>query len=244
MVILDALLERLPADRLVAVAIPDYTVTPGRRRVRRSAPAPRRDRGRQRRHGRPVAACAGSAGSTSSTCRGGPPTIRAWWRAMGSTRVEPSTPCGSSGSSRSWRAGSRADRPVRRFARSPEHRPGNEAPASLAIGQQPHDRPAASARPSGRPVHPDRTTDGGHPMASAATNQDPIPTRSIREQDELLEAIYRAHAASPARSPAEVDARPGGRRRSRQRGIHPPRGGDPGGPRARWIRRRGCTASR
>ena len=28
MVILDALLERLPADRLFAVAIPDYTVTP------------------------------------------------------------------------------------------------------------------------------------------------------------------------------------------------------------------------
>ena len=26
-------------------------------------------------------------------------------------------------------------------------------------------------------------------MASAAANQDPIPTRSIREQDELLEAI-------------------------------------------------------
>ena len=32
-------------------------------------------------------------------------------------------------------------------------------------------------------------------MASAATNQDPIPTTSIREQDELLEAIFRAHAA-------------------------------------------------
>ena len=28
MVILDALLERLPADRLIAVATPDYTVTP------------------------------------------------------------------------------------------------------------------------------------------------------------------------------------------------------------------------
>src|SRR6478736_9750390 len=33
-------------------------------------------------------------------------------------------------------------------------------------------------------------------MASATTHQDPIPTRSIREQDELLEAIFRAHAAS------------------------------------------------
>ena len=32
-------------------------------------------------------------------------------------------------------------------------------------------------------------------MASAAANQDPIPTTSIREQDELLEAIFRAHAA-------------------------------------------------
>ena len=32
-------------------------------------------------------------------------------------------------------------------------------------------------------------------MARAAANQDPIPTRSIREQDELLEALYRAHAA-------------------------------------------------
>ena len=44
--------------------------------------------------------------------------------------VEPSTPCGSSGSCRSWRAGSRADGAARRFARSPERRPGNEAPAS------------------------------------------------------------------------------------------------------------------
>ena len=33
-------------------------------------------------------------------------------------------------------------------------------------------------------------------MASAGTSQDPITTTSIREQDELLEAIYRAHAAS------------------------------------------------
>ena len=32
-------------------------------------------------------------------------------------------------------------------------------------------------------------------MVSAETNQDPIPTTSIREQDELLEAIFRAHAA-------------------------------------------------
>jgi len=33
-------------------------------------------------------------------------------------------------------------------------------------------------------------------MAMAATNRDPIPTTSIREQDELLEAIFRAQAAS------------------------------------------------
>ena len=31
-------------------------------------------------------------------------------------------------------------------------------------------------------------------------------------------------------SPPEVDPRPRGRRRSRQRVVHPPRGGDPGGP--------------
>ena len=78
-------------------------------------------------------------------------------------------------------------------------------------------------------------------MASAAANPDPIPTTSIREQDELLEAIFRAHAAYAAWSPAEVDTRPGGRRRSRQRVIHPPRGGDPGGPRPldppAWLHR-------
>ena len=33
-------------------------------------------------------------------------------------------------------------------------------------------------------------------MAGAAANQDPNTTTSIREQDELLEAIFRAHAAS------------------------------------------------
>jgi len=33
-------------------------------------------------------------------------------------------------------------------------------------------------------------------MAGAATNQDPNTATSIREQDELLESIFRAHAAS------------------------------------------------
>jgi len=33
-------------------------------------------------------------------------------------------------------------------------------------------------------------------MASAAANEDPIIAMSTRQQDELLEAIYRAHAAS------------------------------------------------
>ena len=131
------------------------------------------------------------------------------------SRVEPSTPCGSSGSCRSWRAGSRADRPARRFARSPERRPGNEAPASLAIGQQPHDRSAASARLSGRPVHPDRTTDGGHPMARLRRTR----TRSRRHPSGSRTSCSRrsiGHMRLPARSPAEVDTRPGGRRRSRQ----------------------------
>ena len=50
-VILDALLERLPADRLFAVAIPDYTVTPAGAEFGDPRPAPRLDRGRQRRHG-------------------------------------------------------------------------------------------------------------------------------------------------------------------------------------------------
>ena len=76
------------------------------------------------------------------------------------------------------------------------------------------------------------------------TNQDPIPTTSIREQDELLEAIFRAHAAPlrgrllrSTRDPAVADdlvsesfLRLGG--------------GDPGGPRAAATRRPGCTGSR
>ena len=43
----------------MTVAIPDYTVTPGRRRLRRPDPAARRDRRQQRRHG---TARRGSAG--------------------------------------------------------------------------------------------------------------------------------------------------------------------------------------
>ena len=43
--ILDTLLARLPADRIVTVAIPDYTVTPSGERLWRPDPATRRDRG-------------------------------------------------------------------------------------------------------------------------------------------------------------------------------------------------------
>ena len=49
--ILDTLLGRLPADRIVTVADPGLHRHPGRRRLRRSAPAARRDRGRTTRHG-------------------------------------------------------------------------------------------------------------------------------------------------------------------------------------------------
>ena len=67
-------------------------------------------------------------------------------------------------------------------------------------------------------------------MASAAANQDPIPTRSIREQDELLEAIYRAHAAHlrgrllrSTRDPAVADD-------LASEAFIRLAGGDPGGP--------------
>ena len=94
--ILDELLGLLPANRIVTVATPDYTVTPAGS-----------DYGDPRRqHDAIVTAnetmagsqpSAGSPTSTSSTCRSGRPRIGRSSPTTGSTRAPPNTPYGWSG---------------------------------------------------------------------------------------------------------------------------------------------------
>ena len=100
--ILDALLGRLPADRIVAVATPDYTVTPagadfGDPRASTTASSRSTPRWRAWHQNAP------SPSWTSSTSRSGPLQSRDWSPGTGSTRAAPSTPAGWSGSPRSSR---------------------------------------------------------------------------------------------------------------------------------------------
>ena len=102
--ILDALLDRVPADRIVTVAIPDYTVTPagsdyGDPRQQHDA-----DRGRQRDHGAARGRARDRLRRHRSTSRSGPPTTARSSQTTGSTRAAPSTPSGWSGSCPSSRA--------------------------------------------------------------------------------------------------------------------------------------------
>ena len=105
-VILDALLERLPADRLFAVATPDYTVTPagaefGDPRQRHAAIVAANAVMADRR------ACAGSAGSTSSTCPGGPPRPEPGGERWAPPEWSPVRPVGRADRSRSWPSAAR-----------------------------------------------------------------------------------------------------------------------------------------
>ncbi len=101
--ILDELLAALPANRIVSVATPDYTVTPQGAAYGDPSSRPRGSAGTTR-------SCAtlrpseGSPSSTFTTCRCEPPTIARSSRSTASIRPAPSTRCGSTGSRRSWRS--------------------------------------------------------------------------------------------------------------------------------------------
>lgn len=107
MTILDGLLGRLDADRIVTVAIPDYTVTPAG-----GATATRA--GSTTRSWPPTRRCpgwlqiAGSPTSIRSTPRSGPRTTAPSSRKMACTRAVRSTGSGSTRSLRSWSVSSAA----------------------------------------------------------------------------------------------------------------------------------------
>ena len=88
----------VPADRVVAVGTPDYTVTPAGADYGDPAAAPGRDRRGQPDHGRAGRASGASPSSTSSTSRRAPRRTARSSPRTASTRRAPSTPCGSSGS--------------------------------------------------------------------------------------------------------------------------------------------------